>query len=87
MWNSFELKEPNKYELRRGRNLIVPKARSTRALNSFDFRATMAWNNLPNDVKNASSLAVFDNLLKTQNIYFQSSNCMQQFANVIFILL
>ena len=47
MWNSFKLKEPNKYELRRGRNLIVPQARSTCALNSFDFRATMAWNNLP----------------------------------------
>ena len=75
MWNTFELKEPNKYELRRGRNLFVPKARSSRAVNSFDFRAAMAWNNLPNDVKNASSLTLFDNLLKTQNIYCKCNNC------------
>ena len=75
MWNTFELKEPNKYELRRGRNLFVPKARSSRAVNSFDFRAAMAWNNLPNDVKNASSLTLFDNLLKTQNIYSKCNNC------------
>ena len=44
MWNTFNFKDPNKHELRRGINLVVPKARTTRAINSFDFRAAMAWN-------------------------------------------
>ena len=74
MWNSFDFKDPNKYDLRRGRNLIVPKARTTRAVNSFDFRASMAWNHLPSKIKSAKSLSDFRSLVEKQKIYCSCIN-------------
>ena len=75
MWDSFDLKVPNKYELRRGRNLITPKAGTTKALNSFDFRAAMAWNHLSLSVKSANNITTFMKLLKNENIYCRCLMC------------
>ena len=69
MWDSFIYKKPNKYSLRRGRNLIVPKARTSRAINSFDFRATIAWNQLPESCKQSSNVKEFLNSIKSKRIY------------------
>ena len=75
MWDSFDLKVPNKYELRRGRNLITPKAGTTKALNSFDFRAAMAWNHLSLSVISAINITTFMKLLKNENIYCRCLMC------------
>ena len=75
MWDSFIFKSENKYELRRGRNLTLPKARTSRAINSFDFRAAMAWNSLPVGIKSVDSLRKFNHSLETQTIYCRCANC------------
>ena len=75
MWDSFDLKAPNKYELRQGRNLVTPKAGTTKALNSFDFRAAMAWNHLSLSVKSANNITTFMKLLKNENIYCRCLMC------------
>jgi len=41
MWDSFILK-PEVYSLRQGQSLIIPRALSIRAINSLDFRASLA---------------------------------------------
>ena len=71
MWNTFNFKDPNKYELRRGVNLVVPKAKSARALNSFDFRVALAWNHLPVGIKTGKDVNEFDSLLTPEKIYCQ----------------
>ena len=75
MWNTFHFKEPNKYELRRGSNLIVPKAQTAQAINSFDFRVAMAWNYLPIAIKDAKDTNKFSKLLIDQSIYCQCKLC------------
>ena len=75
MWNSFTYKEPNKYSLRRGRNLIVPKARTSRAINSFDFRATIAWNQLPESCKQSRTVNEFLKSVESKRIYCECLNC------------
>ena len=75
MWDSFNVKKVNKYTLRRGENLEIPLARTTRAKNSFDFRAIMAWNQLAAKVKNASSLNKFKAHVKNISIYCECINC------------
>ena len=56
MWDSFILK-PEVYHLRQGQSLVIPHARSTRAINTLDFRAALAWNHLPSDLKHEKSLS------------------------------
>ncbi len=75
MWNSFTLR-PNLYNLRQGSSLIVPRARSTRALNSFDFRAALAWNHLPLYHKREDTLSKFVSSLKKHQIYRRCKNCL-----------
>ena len=43
MWESFKIK-PETYNLRGGVNLQIPIGRSSRTINSFEFRAALAWN-------------------------------------------
>ena len=74
MWASFNIKDPHKYNLRRGQNLVIPSARTTRATNFFDFRASMAWNHLPSKIKNAKSQNEFCSLIKRQRIYCKFIN-------------
>ena len=50
MQNIFAVKE-SKYSLRSGINLEVPFAKNTFGLNTFDARATMAFNKLPANIK------------------------------------
>jgi len=74
MWDSFVLK-PAVYSLRQGPSLNIPRARSARAINSLDFRAALAWNHLPADLKYETSLSKFKSKLKVQNIYCKCKNC------------
>ena len=75
MWNSFTIR-PASYNLRHGSSLIVPRARSTRALNSFDFRAALAWNHLHSDQKREITLSGFRSSLKKHQIYCRCKNCV-----------
>ena len=76
MWDSFNFKDPNKYCLRRDQNLEIPRARTTRDINSFDFRAAMAWNHLSNTVKSAATTVEFKTHLKKEKIYCRCLNCI-----------
>ena len=75
MWDFFTLKN-TLYDLRQGSSVLVPKARTTRALNSFTFRAALAWNHLPTKLKETKNLSEFINSIKGQNIYCQCKNCI-----------
>ena len=74
MWNSFILK-PEIYHLRQGQSLVIPRARSTSALNTLDFRAALAWNHLPSKIKHENSLSKFRCNLKTHKIYCKCKYC------------
>ena len=77
MWDSFAVKEPTKYELRSGQNLCIPVGKqSSRLLNSFEFRAIMAWNHLPSRVKSVGSIKEFNSLIKKQKVYCRCQNCV-----------
>ena len=58
MQNIFAVKE-SKYSLRSGINLEVPFAKNTFGLNTFDARATMAFNKLPANIKSQASAKLF----------------------------
>ena len=69
MWNTFNFKGPNKYDLRRGSSIVVPKAQSAREINSFDPRAALAWNHLPATLKTSKDIKEFSWQLMNQKIY------------------
>ena len=75
MWDSFNMTKTNKYSLRRGQNLQVPLARTTRATNSFDFRAAMAWNHLAAKIKAMPSLKDFAASIKNVTVYCECIIC------------
>ena len=74
MWDSFTLKN-NCYDLRQGPSVLVPRAYTTKTLNFFQFRATLAWNHLPGKLKEMKTLSEFKTALKNQKIYCQCKNC------------
>ena len=74
MWNFFTLKD-NSYKLRQGSTVIVPRAYTTKTLNSFKFRAAIAWNHLPARLKESKTLSEFKALIKNQTIFCKCKNC------------
>ena len=74
MWDSFVLKL-EVYNLRQGPSLVIPRARSTRAINALDFRAALAWNHLPSYLKHEKSLSAFKGKLKMHKIYCKCKHC------------
>ena len=58
MCDMFTVKNSN-YSLRSGISLEVPPYKSTFGVNTFDFRATMAFNNLPQNVKSQTRTSLF----------------------------
>ena len=73
-WDIFTPKQ-SRYNLRQGSSLIIPNARTTRGMNSFDFRAALAWNYLPNQVKCEKSLSKCKSGIKSIKIYCKCLNC------------
>ena len=59
----------NSSYLRQGSALLIPKAETTRATNSFDFRAAMAWNHLSSELKCFESLSPFKKKKINSSIY------------------
>lgn len=74
MWNTFQLKE-TPYSLRKCQSLIVPIAKITQTLNSFDFRANLAWNHLDKDMKFKPDVTMFKSTLKAVNINCKCMRC------------
>ena len=74
MWDSFILKS-EAYCLRQGLSLTIPPARTTSAVDYFDFRAALAWNHLPSDLKQEISLSKFKRKLALQKIYCKCKYC------------
>ena len=68
-------KKKSSYQLRVGLTLVIPQSNSTFSSNTFDFRAALAWNHLPEGLKNIPSLNVFINKLKSYNIYCKCKVC------------
>ena len=60
------------YELRSGDSLQIPNIRN---INSFDFRASMTWNELPIVIKNAGSLSEFKQRLSRFRLSCICTNC------------
>ena len=75
MWNTFEVK-PSSYNLRQGQSLLIPVAKTVRALNSFDLRASLAWNYLPKTLKAETSLSKFKASLRLCKIYCRCRLCI-----------
>ena len=74
MWNTFKLKSTS-YNLRQGSCILIPKAKTAHALNSFDFRASLAWNTLPKSIKLKQSLPKFTSALQLCKIYCRCTYC------------
>ena len=55
------------------RNLAIPRTKLKMGERAFDVAAPTAWNNLPEDIKCSSSIAIFKKKLKT--FLFQSPYC------------
>ena len=75
MWNSFDIKR-NFYDLRQGTRLVIPFASTTKAVNSFDFRAALAWNHLPQSLKSLNHLSKFKKSLLNHKIYCKCKCCI-----------
>ena len=76
MWNVFKMNS-SPYSLRRGKILEVPRVKNNIGLNSFAFRAGMAWNELPARFKEKTDLKDFKSALKSyaDQIYCQCKLC------------
>ena len=74
MWEFFTPRE-NTYNLRQGISVFIPRANNSKTLNSFTFRAAMAWNNLPANLKLSDSLNGFRFSLNKIAIHCKCKNC------------
>ena len=79
MWDSFIMK-PDLYNLRQGSSIVVPCATSTRATNSFDVRAALAWNHLTSSIKSEITLTKFKSKIKKHPIYCRCKHCLYMFS-------
>ena len=71
MWDFFKRKE-TPYSLRKGPLLELPPAQGRLfGIYTIQFRSTISWNNLPKEIKCASSLDEFKRLL---NIFLSNGN-------------
>ena len=75
MWDIFTRRE-SRYSLRKGCKLNpLLQTASSRAINSFDFRATLAWNNLDAEIKSQTTLSRFKTSIKSIHIYCECRKC------------
>ena len=75
MWETFREKDIP-YRLRQGQTLLSIHANKARTTNTFDFRASMAWNALPGYIKDMESLSKFKSALSKSDIYCRCKHCI-----------
>ena len=68
MWNTFN-EWTSGYNLRRMSSLQVPRIQTAMGSNTFDFRASLAWNNLPARLKFLNETELF-----LREVYIRISN-------------
>ena len=73
--NEMFVKKPNNYNLRSGQTFQIPPNKTTRGINSAIFRGILAWNMLPQSIKNTTTLTSFKDKVKNLKIYCQCSIC------------
>lgn len=74
MWDTF-VQKTTAYRLRSGSSLHIPRVSTVSGLNSFDFRASLAWNYLPADVKDLSTIGAFRTTILKTKIYCNCKLC------------
>ena len=75
IWDTFEIRDIP-YEIRQGQTIRTLHANKSRTLNSFDFRASQAWNKLPGNIKSLQSIIKFKSALSNFKIYCRCNNCI-----------
>jgi len=74
MWNLFEQKLSG-YNLRRGSQMLIPYGKKDIRINSFTFRAALAWNHLPAHVKSPKDVKEFRSSIDSVQIYCNCKLC------------
>ena len=65
LWDKFELRSVHsKYETRNCHDLQIPRLTTERAKNGFKYSALKLWNDMPADIREASTLKCFKKKLK-----------------------
>ena len=77
MWDTFQTSATT-YSLRCGSTLVIPRIKKALGVNSFDFRASMGWNALPAEVKEAETIAAFKNALSKVTICCTCKHCCKR---------
>ena len=74
MWDSFKIiSKP--CHLQQGISLQIPKGHLAHTIISFDFRAALAWNQLPTNIKSDNTLCKFKASIENCQIYCHCKNC------------
>ena len=74
MWSMF-LPKDCPYNLRLGNVLTLPKAKHAIGSNSILFRGALAWNYLPKEIKECTSLSTFKAKVKKHKVYCHCKIC------------
>ena len=69
------LKKTCPYSMRSGNLLTLPEEKSSIGLNSIIFRGALAWNNLPKEIKEATTLNIFKSSVKKHKVYCLCNVC------------
>ena len=65
LWDKFESRSVHsKYETRNCHDLQIPRLNTERAKNGFKYSALKLWNDMPVDIREASTLKCFKKKLK-----------------------
>ena len=63
------------YNLRRGKQLVLPPTKTVFGVNSLIFRGVIAWNHLPKELKEVPKLSIFKKHLNKYDIYCHCKIC------------
>ena len=63
------------YNLRRGKQLVLPPTKTVFGVNSLIFRGAIAWNHLPKELKEVPKLSIFKKHLNKYEIYCHCKIC------------
>ena len=75
LWDTFQVKT-TPYELRQGHSLCSLHAIKAHTINTFDFRGSLAWNDLPGAAKSVDSVSKFKTNLSKYKIYCRCKHCV-----------
>ena len=75
LWDKFELRSVHsKYETMNCCDLQIPRINTERAKNGFKYSALKLWNDMPVDIREASTLKCFKKKLKAHLLLIKNNN-------------